>query len=139
MLARLVAFVLAVTAGFGGPGLAVAHGLAHDHLRREHPAHDARHVAGVSGRDEVRAVGATLAPPEHDHDHGHPAIEVAPGVRATEAAPLAAALVATRAALVLAASTQSLAHQPALSHRALLARSDPATGPPPRLRAPPVG
>lgn len=139
MLARLVAFVLALTAGFGGPGLAVAHGLAHDHLRREHLAHDARHVAVASGRDGARGAGMTLAAPEHDHAHGHATMDVAPGERATQSALLAAALVAANSSLILAASDQPLVHRPALFDRALLARSDPATGPPPRLRAPPVG
>lgn len=140
-LFRLVAFVVVLTAAFGGPGLAVAHGLAHDHLRWEHQAHDARPVAGASAHDvdAARGAGVTLAAPEHAHAHGHATVDVAPGTRAIDRVPLAAVVCAADASLVPAAAYRLVAHRPALADHALLARPDPSTGPPPRLRAPPVG
>lgn len=141
VLFRLLALVLALTAGLGGPGHAVAHGLAHDHVRQAHHAHGAPHAAVAPGHDADAAWGAavTLGAPAHDHAHRHAAVDVALGERAVDRVPLAAVVLAADASLLPPAADQRLAYMPALSDHALLARSDPATGPPPRLRAPPVG
>ncbi|MGZ8491366.1 MAG: hypothetical protein ACXWZS_04070 [Gemmatirosa sp.] len=138
--ARLIAFLTALLVSLTAPGLAVAHGLAHDHLAHEHAAAAAHH-ANEAGHDDARDHGAetpALQAAEHEHQHGHATVAVAPGARelsrldlpvapavAPEPAPPPTTLIVVRSA--------------ALSDRALLARPDPESGPPPRLRAPPVG
>ena len=156
---RLVALLVGLIAGLVTPGLAVAHGLAHDHLAHEHrpggalhPLHDAAEAAladdhgGSHGGDDHddRHTGAphvadalvALSVPDHRHDHGHATIDLARVVR--DLGRVDVAVHHAPPPVAPAASEIPLAHTPAVVDHALLARPDSAPGPPPRLRAPPI-
>jgi hypothetical protein len=117
--ATAAALLLAVlvTAGSG-----VAHGAAHLH---EADAH-------IHGGVDPAADAPSVTAPAHHERHGH--VQVDDGLRArAEVLLLArAGAVDVPAARVLIGSTG------AIVPRAALARADPGTGPPPRLRAPPA-
>jgi hypothetical protein len=141
---RLVALLLALIAALATPGLAIAHGLAHDHLTHEHAAKAGHgHELGadaIGDHHDDRAdhdAGTVLAPTTHGQEHGHAVIDVAPGARELPRIDLAA--VAMEPPAAPDAVELSLGHAPAIADHALLARPDPDGGPPPRLRAPPVG
>ncbi len=132
-LARLLALVLALLGSLSAPALALTHGLTHDHLAREH-----RHEHGADFRQGPLAPAVDVASSD-DHAHGHPTLDVVPGTRDPGRLGLATvgpAIVPTPTALLTALV---VVRSPALTDRALLARPDPDGGPPPRLRAPPVG
>ena len=121
-MSRVIAGLLLLFVAFAVPGEALAHGEAH---HRHHEAdHQAAHAADVS----VSVVSA----PESDHDHQHPRLDSVNRTRLETAG-----LVMRPAALVL---TQNVAvSAPARPlRRDVLSPGDPHTGPPPRLRAPPV-
>ena len=141
---RLVAFVFGLLVSLTAPALAVTHGLAHDHLAHAHGEHEEHEehvaettVAPSAGHALDADLAPTLAPAGHGHEHGHATIDVAPGPRdlarltVAVAAPTTVEPPPTLARLVVVRS-------PALEDHALLARPDPESGPPPRLRAPPV-
>lgn len=113
-------------AAFAQPGEALAHGIAH---QREHRHEHHRE----SGREAAlqHAESSAWSNPAHTHGHVHADVDDA-SIRNKIDAPAIAPVVGLPAATIrqLAVATPSL--------RAPLARGDPATGPPPRLRAPPV-
>lgn len=132
----------ALLVSLAAPGLAVAHGLAHDHLAHEHAAvaHPAEHPHEDEHEEhrDHSPIAPALRSADHEHGHDHATVAVAPGAREltrldlpagaasiTESTPPPTRLIVVRSA--------------ALTDRALLARPDPESGPPPRLRAPPVG
>ena len=148
--------VVALLVSLSAPGLALAHGLAHDHLVHEHArdaavddhAHDVDH--GAHPHDDATPAAAphhetlsavevapTVRPADHAHEHAHETIVVARGAR--DAARLDA--VATPPVIPEAPPAPTalvVVRSPALTDRALLARPGPLHGPPPTLRAPPA-
>jgi hypothetical protein len=149
---RVVALLAALIASLVSPGLAVAHGLAHDHLAHEHGARHADHardedhgLAPVADHDdhdddhhgpERAADRPAYSAPGHTHDHGHVVIDLARtgrDVGRVDVVPPHAPLPSAPAAWEV-----PRAHAPALVDHALLARPDPGSGPRPTLRAPPV-
>ena len=119
LCAALAAVVLAT------PASALAHGLAHHHLAAEHESgehHGApEHVPAVEESD-------------HGHEHAHPRVDRATRERTDDTAammlPMPAAVSIVDCATGL--STDVLVPRPAFPP------GDPHTGPPPRLRAPPL-
>ena len=136
----MIALVTALLMSLAAPGLALAHGLAHDHLAHEHAA-AAAHDSGGAGHDDDRhhdADVSAIRAGEHAHEHGHATIAVAPGARDLSRIDLPTAPAGSPEP-PLPPPTLVVVRSAALSDRALLARPDPESGPPPRLRAPPVG
>lgn len=109
-------------AAIAHPGNALAHGVAH---HREHE-HEAEHRPGAEQQD-----ARTVSGPEHGHDHAHGNVDDA-SIR-TRIDPQATV---PEVDFRCAASRDVVVDTP--SARAPLARGDPSTGPPPRLRAPPT-
>lgn len=137
---RLVAFLIALLVSLSAPGLALVHGLAHDHLAHAHAAAGpADHAveAGHDGADHGARTPALRAP-DHEHEHGHQAVVVAPGARELARLDLAAGP-AVAPEPPPPPTTLVVVRSAALTDLALLARPDPESGPPPRLRAPPAG
>lgn len=167
LVAFLTALVVSLTApGLAvAHGLAHAH-LAHEHAdtpadhggagRGEPSPRDEHHADGEhrepaapapsgavppleGARDDAHGdlASPAVAPADHGHRHGHATVAVAPGARdltRIHLPPAAAAALAPPVppgALVVVRAA-------ALGDRALLARPAPESGPPPRLRAPPV-
>lgn len=131
---RLLAAFLMATAAFAQPGEALTHGIAHrrEHQHQREHRHEREHQSERSHDLREADSGASeWSAPDHAHSHAHADVDDA-SIRSkvgmqSPAHPVALPESATRAA---AAAVPSL--------RAPLARGDPATGPPPRLRAPPV-
>ena len=150
--ARLVAFVLALLVSHSAPAQALVHGLTHGHLAHAHAlpieaagdhdhddgAHDDDHhgyvAAPIAVRDDHGGGAAVVRSSEHEH--GHPAVEVAPVSRDIGRLFPLAVLTMTPAALALPTIVEVRAA--ALPDHALLARPAPEGGPPPALRAPPA-
>lgn len=160
---RLTAVLSALFVSLSAPGLALAHGLEHEHLAHEHPAYahvsveedadrdhhtadDADHHIDLADRPSAamtsRDIGdgdhtVALDPADHEHRHDHETVTVAPGARDVHRLEQTVTPVAapeppsTATELVVVRSA-------ALRDRALLARPAPESGPPPRLRAPPI-
>ena len=120
---RLTVAALFALSTFAVPGEALTHGAAHQHERE----HDAHHAV-ADAHDNVSAVSA----PEHGHDHQHPRLDTGAPTRLESLTIVIP--VPTR---VPAARVVGVAHVTP-DRRATLARGDPRTGPPPRLRAPPA-
>ena len=105
------------------PGEAVAHGTAH---HREHE--DAAHHATADPHD----AGAVISSADHEHEHQHP--QVGGAARTRVEGPTLDVVLPVRVPELLVISRAPAAP----ARRATLARGDPHTGPPPRLRAPPT-
>ena len=144
---RLVILCVALLASLTAPGLAVAHGWAHEHLAHEHAAqassgHQA-HDAHDDDHDEVTAASGdhhadaiVLRPTEHGHEHDHATLDIAPGAR--DLGRLLPPAVLAQVPAVAPLTAISEVRCAALVDHALLARPDPARGSPPALRAPPA-
>jgi hypothetical protein len=150
---RLAAFALALLVSLTAPALALSHGLAHGHLADEHAAeahavpeatHEGDHDHGMApgameahhDLDGVDAASVVLRPAEHGHEHDHATLDVAPGAR--ELGRLVPLAVLAHVPATVPPATVVEVRSAALSDRALLARPDPRSGPPPALRAPPL-
>lgn len=112
---------MAATA-FAQPGDALAHGMAHHREHRDEAEHDASTPVGES---------PSLSSPEHGHDHVHGNVDDASVRNRVDSQAIA-----PEVELPESAMRDVTAESPPA--RAPLARGDPATGPPPRLRAPPI-
>lgn len=116
-------------AAFAQPGEALAHGIAHqrEHHHEHRDAHDESGHAATIEHPEPSGWSS----PGHTHGHVHADVDDASIRNRVDAAAIAPEVVLPESTIrELAVETQSL--------RPPLARGDPATGPPPRLRAPPV-
>ncbi len=144
-LFRLVALGFAMLGSLSAPTLALAHGHVHEHLSRQHADgeggdhegdhHDDHHAPARDDRGE----GASRVRSSADeHAHGHPAMDVAPGVRDLIRLPATAEAAALAPPPVTVRVTLHEVRAPARTDRILLARPDPERGPPPTLRAPPT-
>ena len=121
ILARLLTALIFAIAAFAAPGEAVAHGVSH------HEAHESGHHDGA---DVSRGMVAGAA--DHEHEHGHPQLDGGTRSRldGLTLPPMLAAYVPEMRVVRL---PDVVPFRPAT-----LARGDPRTGPPPRLRAPPT-
>jgi hypothetical protein len=127
---RLLAFVVALLGGLPVPAFALTHGLVHAHLAHEHAGEPAHDISAVAFEEHS----------SDDHAHGHQAVDVAMGTRHIGRLDLPTVDVSLLPETAVALEAVVVAHAPALSDRALLARPDPGGGgPPPALRAPPIG
>lgn len=108
---------------FAAPGAALAHGLAHQHEAE----HRAEHVVAV-GPEAGPALEAA------DHHDGHPHVNMDPGPRGR----VDASAVLRPDAVSIPPARELEARTSADRPHGALPRGDPATGPPPRLRAPPA-
>lgn len=126
---RLLAIVAALVGSLSGPGLSLTHGLVHAHLAHAHAEEAAHDVSAVAFEEH----------PSDDHAHGHVALDAILGTRHLGRLDLPTVDAATLPLLAVALEAVVAGHAPALSDRALLARPDPGGGPPPTLRAPPIG
>lgn len=115
----------ALVASDGG----LAHALAHLREARHEAAHDADH--GEHHRDADDHTAVVDAPEQHD---GHQHARIDDGIRAR--VDSFAILRPVSASLPVARELQT--STAAVAAHAMLPRADPATGPPPRLRAPPA-
>lgn len=114
-------FALAILIA-GSPGIDVNHGVAHESSHDSYAdGHDLPH-------DELRGIHAE----DHADDHGHPSVDS--GLRERSSG---SAYIGSSATTLVAARLIPFA-SPARSLPATRPRSDHSTGPPPRLRAPPV-
>lgn len=122
--ARLSAGILALIVALAVPGGALAHGEAH-HRAQEHERdhHDAA---------RVHEVAAAVSAPEHDHEHQHPRLDSAVRTRVETPGliPRPEAIVVVRDEIVVPVASPI--------RREVLPPGDPHTGPPPRLRGPPI-
>jgi len=135
---RVVAVLVTTLVGLAAPATALAHGLAHAALPHGHVEHGASEQAAAPPHEQHRDPGVSRALLDRqDQEHGHAAIDVVTAARdlVRHAARVGPATTATQIAALTAAVT---VRSRALVDRALLARPDPAVGPPPRLRAPPA-
>ena len=124
---RLFASILAVLAGMGVPGTAVAHGFAH--AREKAPGHH----AVSTGPHTHHPAGRTIGDAEHSGDgHAHPQLDRGTAIRfadhgqvaaAPEIAPAFSVTTVIRETVVVAAARP---------------RADPAHAPPPLPRSPPL-
>lgn len=120
---RLVAFLVLLLGALAAPAAALAHGLAHEH-EAEHRAEHALAAAHESG--------SAIEAADHHADHPHVRMDAGPRARVDVLAVLRPEAVLVPRAREIEASAQA-----EVPHAAL-PRADPATGPPPRLRAPPA-
>lgn len=122
ILARLFIACIFAIAAFAAPGEAVAHGVSH------HEAHESGHHAVAADVSQGVVVGAA----DHEHEHGHPQLDS--GTRSRFDGLTLPPILAAHVPEVRTVRRPDVAP----FHRATLARGDPRTGPPPRLRAPPA-
>ena len=123
LLARLLGFALALTAGFATPASALAHGHAHEHeaeanLAAEHA--DSHHTFTVGSSDLDAG------------DHPHSSVDAALTTKGTTLLVIVAA-----AHVVLPVARVVVVAAP-LPERTPQFRVEAAHAPPPRLRAPPT-
>ena len=122
--------VLFVLCGLSAPVVAVAHGFTH-HEQRHHEAD--LHAVPPGADAGQRAPGALLDVPSHEHAHAHPRLDESsrPRVEVAIAGPprVREALPTSVVSFVPLVPPAIVAAPP----------GDPHTGPPPRLRAPPLG
>jgi hypothetical protein len=130
--------------GLSAPGTAVAHGAAH-HRAHEQAHHEQAHPHGapsrhsgelshaVPSRDVPATAALAITNADDQGDHGHPRVDVG---RQSRVGDLGATLHAASLSIPLAAVV-ALRASPSLMLAARV-RADPPTGPPPRLRAPPL-
>lgn len=119
---RLRGLVALAIIAVGAPGTDVRHGIAHD-FAREHRAAD----HGTEPRHTQ-----TVAEGSHHDDHPHAAVDVALRDRVP---PVYLAAPAAPPAAVVPLGDFNMAPDAVTAD---VPRSDRSTGPPPRLRAPPV-
>jgi hypothetical protein len=122
---RFIALFVLLSAGFAAPGAALAHGVAH------HREHDERDHNALSVADHSDGPGVSG---EHDgRDHQHPRVDGAVRGR-TDA--LSFILVPAPAAAVV--QELLVPGSFSLPGRTASTRAQDSTGPPPRLRSPPL-
>ena len=125
---KLLAVVLLILGAVAAPGSGVADGIMH---HRE-AQHEAAHEAGGVRQDLVhRQLGVESDEPHGSHDDLR--VDRSAPTRAGSETPLAAPPVSVAVVYRLCAPSG------ALFLGASLVRADPQCGPPPRLRAPPIG
>lgn len=122
-VSRLAAILVFFLGAFAAPGAALAHGLAHHHEAE----HRAEHAL-ATGHESGPAMEAA----DHHADHPHVRMDAGARVRVDVLAILRPGAVMVPPAREIDTSAQA-----EVPHAAL-PRADPATGPPPRLRAPPA-
>ena len=144
LVSRLVACILALTAGFAAPAAAMAHGYAHHweaeanerHHDDDHHHGDAHHPAGAPSPVVTVEHAASVAvvgegPEDGANDHAHPQLDGAPCTRVEWPA---FAVVVLRVALAI--ETCAIAPRVPLVEREQRP-GDLAHAPPPSSRAPP--
>lgn len=114
-------FALAILV-LGSPGVDLNHGVAHE------SGHDNYSDGHDRSHDELRGIHAE----DHADDHGHPSVDS--GLRERSSG---SAFLGSTAATIIAARPIPFA-SPARGQPVTRPGSDHSTGPPPRLRAPPV-
>lgn len=123
VVSRLVAVLVVFLGALAAPGAALAHGLAHHHEAE----HRAEHRL-ATGHES----GPALEAADHHADHPHVRMDAGQRVRVDAGTMLhAEPVLVTPAREIDASAEEEVPH-------AALPRADPATGPPPRLRAPPA-
>jgi hypothetical protein len=130
---RFFALVVALLGSLSASAFALTHGLVHAHLAHEHEQDEL---------GEPPHIPSTLAFEEHssdDHAHGHVELDAVIGTRQLGRLDLPTVDVAMLPPPAVTLQAVIVVRAPALSDRALLARPDPGGGPPPTLRAPPIG
>jgi len=142
-LVRFVALLVQLVVGLSAPAAALAHGEAH---HREAHERSHRQAAGQHGwgedataadhhaasRTTAWAPTATVAGADHAGEHAHPSVDVGLKARADFAATVLAAPAELRPLLVV---ERDVSPVPMFAARL---RASPPTGPPPKLRAPPL-
>lgn len=140
---RLAAVLVQLIVGLSAPGAALAHGEAHHREAHERSHHQAGGRRGWSeaataaehqaaSRTTTWAPAATVTGADHAGEHAHPPLDVGVKARADFAVAVLALPAALRPLLVVERKVG-----PAPMFAAWLPASPP-TGPPPKLRAPPV-
>lgn len=120
---RLVATFVLLLGALAPVGAALAHGLAHHH-EAEHRAERA-----LAASHEY---GSAIESADHHAEHPHVRMDAGPRARLDVLASIRPDEVLVPAAREIEATA------PVDVPHAALPRADPATGPPPRLRAPPA-
>jgi hypothetical protein len=133
---RLLSLAFALLGSLLASGLAVSHGLVHEHLAHEHRAGSEHH--GNVGEHHVVAGWAVALASDGDPAHGHLALDVVPASRDLGRLDVPRIALCATSSIDLALATLVVVRSPALTEHALLARPEPLSGPP-KLRAPPVG
>lgn len=140
---RLTAAFVLLLGVLAAPGSGLSHGAAHLREARHLAAHEIEGEAHPHGGDHDAEVGARTAvslehgrllmgAPDHHRDHGHARVD--DGLRARVDG--LSFVRADHAAIPVA--RELIANAEPVAPHAALPRADPATGPPPRLRAPPA-
>jgi len=136
VLSRSTALLVALLVSLSASGLALAHGLTHEHLAHAHWTHGAHGGEGAGHDDHGRALPA-VSPARHGHAHDHATLDVAPGARVLVGHVAVAAPVAELPPPRAALGVRTVA-SPARTDAAVLPRPAPAAGAPSGPRAPPA-